>query len=114
MRESSHNGAGGILEPVWRLADHTLAAAQNRIELFQVEAQEEKARLLEIILLASVFTVLLTLGLAAATFAIVLIVWRDGAMIALACLIIAYIAGAGAAGHLLHARLKAAPPFAAS
>ena len=41
MREAANHGAGGILDPVWRLLDNTLAAAQNRIELFQAPALDE-------------------------------------------------------------------------
>jgi uncharacterized membrane protein YqjE len=53
MRVESNNGQVGILEPLWRLLDDILAVAQNRIELFRAEAQEEKVRLVELLLLAS-------------------------------------------------------------
>jgi uncharacterized membrane protein YqjE len=113
MRETPNNG-GGLLDPVWNILDQTLAAAQNRLELFRVEAQEEKIRLVEIVLLASAIMVLGTLALALATFLTVLLAWRSGSMIALAALTIAYIAGACVAGRLLRARLQSPPPFAAT
>ena len=45
--------SGGVLESFRKLCDAGLAQVQNRIELFAVEMQEEKARLLRIIVLAA-------------------------------------------------------------
>jgi uncharacterized membrane protein YqjE len=120
MRNLAHNGngngngAGGILEPVWGLLDNVLAAAQNRLELVRLEAQEEKLRLLEVFLLASAIVVLGTLALAVATFTILFYVWWNGPEIALSIVILAYAIGAGVAWRLLKARLKSGTPFADS
>jgi uncharacterized membrane protein YqjE len=115
MRDLAHNGsAGGILEPVWRLMDNAIAAAQNRLELFRVEAQEEKIRFVEVFLLASAIIILGALALAVATFAIAIYIWRSGPEIALTFLILTYATGAGVAWRLLRARLKSEKPFASS
>jgi len=115
MRNLAHNGsAGGILEPFWQLLDKTLAAAQNRLELFRVEAQEEKIRFMETFLLASAIVILGTLALAVATFTIAIYIWQSGPEIALAIIISTYAFGAVAAWRLLQARLISEKPFAGS
>ena len=116
MRNLAHNGngAGGMLEPVWGLIDNALAAAQNRLELFRVEAQEEKIQLVEIFLLASAIVVLGTLALAVATVSVVFYVWWNGPELALSLLILAYAIGTGVAWRLLRARLKSGMLFASS
>jgi uncharacterized membrane protein YqjE len=112
MREVGNNGRGGILEPVWKALDTAVAAAQNRLELFRVEVQEEKVRVMELALLASAIIVLGTLALTVGTVAVVMVVWNDGGLIALACLASGYAIGAFAAWRALKARLKSEPPFA--
>lgn len=96
------------------MVDGGLAIVENRLELFRVEAQEEKVRLFEIILLASALMVLGTLALAVATFAIVMVVWQNGTLIVLPVVIAAYAIGAFMAWRALRARLKEGPPFAGS
>ena len=44
---------GGVIESVRRLCDSGLAQLQGRIELFAVELQEEKARLVRVLVLAA-------------------------------------------------------------
>jgi uncharacterized membrane protein YqjE len=116
MHNLAQNGrsAGGVLEPFFGLVENALAAAQNRLELFRVEAQEEKIRFMEIFLLASAIVVLGTLGLALATFAIALYVWQYGPELALSFVISAYVIGTVVAWRLLKARLKSETPFASS
>ena len=115
MRNLAQNGgAGGILGPIWGFLDNALAAAQIRLELVRVEAQEEKNRLVEIFLLASAILILGTLALAVATFAIAIYIWQSGPEITLTFLILTYATGAGVAWRLLRARLKSEKPFADS
>ena len=104
MRVESNNV--GILEPLWRLLDDILSVAQNRIELFQAEAQEEKVRLVELLLLASAIVVLTTIGLTLGICAVVVAIGAEHRVIALA--IIAGVCGAGAGlfGRALRRRLS--------
>ena len=108
------NGRASLLDPFWKLLDNTLAAVQNRLELFRVEAQEEKIRLMEMLLLAAIAIVLGILAISVATFAIVLVVWQRGVLLLLPCVIGAYAAGAYFAWRGLQARLKGEAPFAAT
>jgi uncharacterized membrane protein YqjE len=108
------NGAGKLLDPVWDLLDTALAAAQNRLELFRVEAQEEKTRMVEVFLLASAILILGALALGMATFSMVYFFWWNGPEIAFSILILTYAAGAGVAWRLLKARLKSETLFASS
>ena len=118
MRDAIDNNGGGasvksLLEPVWKLLNSILAAAQNRLELFRVEAQEEKIRLFEILMLASVVMVFGTLAVGIGTFAIVALLWKAGATAAIGGVVAAYGIGAAVAWRALRARLKI-PAFAAT
>src|SRR5205085_8047365 len=112
MLEASKSGRDGILEPVWRLLDNILAVAQNRIELFQVEAKVEKIRMAQMLLLTSAVTVLATIGLTLGIFAIVILFWEDGLLTALAMLSGACVLGASLAWRALNRRLHESLPFA--
>jgi uncharacterized membrane protein YqjE len=115
MRTLANNGSeGGILDPLWGALENALAAAHNRLELFRVEAQEEKIRFMETFLLASTVVILGTLALALSTFAIAIYLWRSGPEIALTFIILTYALGAVVAWRLLLARLKSNKPFAGS
>ena len=111
---NGHDAGASLLSPLWKIVNNTLAAAQNRIELFQLEAQEEKVRLLAILLLASAITVLGTLAVAVATFVIAIMVWQNGWLIILSCLGAVYALGAFWAWRALGARLKGEAPFSAT
>lgn len=114
MNSTGNSGQGGILEPIWRLLDNVLAAGQNRLELFQVEAREEKIRVVHMLLLTSAITVLATLALALTIVAIVMMAWPDGLLMALAMVIAGCAIGAGLAWRALSKRLGDPAPFAAS
>src|SRR5947208_608322 len=66
--------AGGVFDSLRRLCDGSLALLQNRLELFAVEAQEEKARLVRtlalaaaVYFLAGVAAVMVTISIVALT-----------------------------------------------
>src|SRR5688572_8812830 len=103
--ESSNNGQVGILEPLWRLLDDILAVAQNRIELFRAEAQEEKVRLVELLLLASAVIVLTTVAMTVGICAVVLAVGVEHRVIALTVFAAICGIGAGLIGRALRRRL---------
>ena len=58
------DSAGGFFTSIRRLLDTVLATLQNRVELFAVELQEEKYRLVELLLLVGAALFLGALGLA--------------------------------------------------
>ena len=105
MRVESNNGPVGILKPLWRLLDDILAVAQNRIELFQAEAKEEKVRLVELLLLASAIVILTTIGLSLGIAAIVVAIDAAHRVIALAILGGMCATGAALVGRTLRRRL---------
>ena len=105
MRVESNNGQVGILEPLWRLLDDILAVAQNRIELFRVEAREEKIRLVELLLLASAVIVLTTAGLMFGICAVILAVGVEYRMLALIAFAAICGIGAGLIARALRRRL---------
>lgn len=114
MRDIAHNGNSSLLDPVWNILDDLFASAQNRLDLFRVEAQEEKIRIFQMILLAAAVMVLGTLALATATFAIALVVWDTGSYLVLTGVIAAYTGGAWLAWRALRRRLDGAAPFSAT
>jgi uncharacterized membrane protein YqjE len=110
MENSAANeSGGGFLQSIVRLLDGLAGAVHDRVELVRADAQAEKARLLESILLALTMVCLGTLGLLLLTFSILFFAWQGGFYLALACLIIGYGAGAFAAWRRLRWRMNAAP-----
>jgi uncharacterized membrane protein YqjE len=104
--------SGGVLDSFRRLCDAGLAQVQNRIELFAVELQEEKARLLRILVLA---TGVFFLAGVAVVMVTLTVVWLAGESARLPLLIAfsgLYLAGA-VAGFLAFRKLirSAPPPF---
>ncbi len=70
-----------------------LATISNRAELFLVEAQEERQRVLQVLLLASILIIASILALVVVTFAIVVIFWEHR-VATLAVLSLLYAGGA--------------------
>ena len=64
----------GILESLRRLAARGVALLQNRVELFSVEIQEQKARLIRTLTLLAVTVFLGCMALAMVTTAVVVLV----------------------------------------
>ncbi len=102
----------GVWASLKRILDTVLAAAQNRIELFAVELQEEKRQLVEALLCAAAFAAFAMMTLSLVTFTIVVLCWENGRLIALAVLIVLHLAGTALAWRSLQARLKSKSAFA--
>lgn len=106
MQDAGNHDQVGILQPLWRLLDDILAVAQNRIELFQAEAQEEKLKFVQILLLASAIVILTTLCLTLAIFAAI-IALGENYQVATLLIFAAICAGAAAfAGRALRRQLN--------
>ena len=94
--------AGQLVETSKRFARRLLTIGENRFELFMVEVQEERERLLHAILLALGVAALGLLAGMALTGAIVVLLWefsRVAALLVLPCLY-------GATAVYLYRRLK--------
>ncbi len=102
--------APGLFRSLRNLLDTGLEIVQNRIELIAVEYQEERSRLVGMLVAAVVGLILGTVGTVILTMAIVLACpesWRFGVTAAFG---VAYLAGAVIVLLRLHQRLRQAPP----
>jgi uncharacterized membrane protein YqjE len=104
----------GVWVSLKRILDTLLATAQNRVELFAAELQEEKCRLVEAILCAAAVAAFGMMTLTMVTFTIIFLFWENGRLHALAALSVLYLTATIMAWRALHLRLKARSPFAAS
>lgn len=102
----------GVWTSLKRLLDGVLATAQNRIELFAVELQEEKCRLVEALLCAAAVATFGIMTLSLLTFTIVVLFWDNGRLAALGCLGVLHLAGTALAWRALQLRLKRGSAFA--
>jgi uncharacterized membrane protein YqjE len=102
---------GGILASLRRILDGGLEMLQNRIELFAVELQEEKCRLIEAILWASAAVVLGMMSLTLLTFVIVIWFWDSARLAVLLALGGVYLLGTIVAWRGLRARLRRTTAF---
>ncbi len=102
----------GVWASLRRILDTLLATAQNRVELFAVELQEEKCRLVEAILCTAAVAACGMMTLSLATFTIVVLFWEKGRLAVLGGLCGLYLVGTVLAWRALQRRLKARSAFA--
>jgi len=102
----------GVWASLKRIVDTLLATAQNRVELFAVELQEEKCRLVEAILCAAAVAAFGMMTLSLVTFTVVILFWENGRLAALGGLSVLYLIGTALAWRALQARLRARSAFA--
>ena len=93
-----------------RLLDSALALVQNRFQVFTVELQEEKIRLVDLLLRAVVVVVLGFMTLIAATALLVVGLWDTSPVAVLAVVTLAYGLTAAGIGYSLKQRLQRGPP----
>jgi len=102
----------GILESLRRLAARSVALLQNRFELFSVELEEQKARLLRVLVLLALTVFLGCLALATVTAAIVVLAGEKARGPILIVLSVLYIVAGIVAFLVLRKELRSAPtPF---
>lgn len=102
----------GVFASLKRIADTLVAAVCNRIELFAVELQEEKGRLVEAILCTAAVVAFGLMTLSLVTLTVVVLFWENGRLIALGCLSVVHLAGTALAWRALQSRLKGRRAFA--
>lgn len=112
--DNTSQGEGGLLSPLRRMLKTLRDAAENRVELFLVEWQEERLRMLDALWLLMVGTVCALMALILATLIVVVIFWDTHRMLVLALLLLAYTGVAVTAFGILYSRLKRWRAFAAT
>jgi uncharacterized membrane protein YqjE len=101
---------GGVFNSVRALLVTGLALIQNRVELFGVEVEEQKARLVRSLVLAGVAIFLANTAVLVVTATIVLLV-PDGARVGvLIGMCVVYVVAAVIAFQLLRKEMASAPP----
>lgn len=109
---SAQNGAEqGVWASSRRLLHTLLGTVQNRVELFAIEMQEEKCRLVETILCVVAVASFGLMTLTLITLTIVLLLWENSHVAALISLSVLYLAATAFAWRALQARLNKRTPF---
>lgn len=113
MDQTPH-ARGGILSAAKRMLGTLRDVAENRVELFLLEAREERGRMFSALLLAAggVLCALMTLVLATAT--LVVVFWDTHRVLVLGVVTIVYAVGAVAAFVAVRSRLRKWQPFSAT
>jgi uncharacterized membrane protein YqjE len=100
----------GILESLRRLGRSGLAVLENRIELFSVELEEQKVRVVRVLVLAGAAIFLGNTALLAVSAAIVLMAGEAARLPVLIGLSVLYFLAALGAFLALRKELRSAPP----
>jgi len=111
--EQPHESAGGLFAALRRLLDTALALAQNRLQLLAVELQEEKIRLVDLLVRLVVVLVLGFMTLIAATALVVVAFWNVAPVTVLVVVTLGYGLAAAWLSYSIYQRVRQAPqPFA--
>ena len=110
MSDSPPSG-GGLFDSVKQLCSTVLSAATNRVELFTVELQEEKCRVIELVMLAAATAVCGLMSVIMLTATILYLLPAHRRWIALVVLCVIYLGGTLAAAIALKKRLHGSKPF---
>src|ERR1700693_993514 len=97
MPENEPPPSRGMLESLRRLCDSGIALLQTRVELFAVELQEQKARLVRVLVLAAVAAFLGGMAVALVTVTIVILAGETARVPVLVGLSLVYVGAAVAA-----------------
>jgi uncharacterized membrane protein YqjE len=112
--DSAPQGESGIAATLARVLQTLRETAVTRLELFLLEAKEERLRLFDALLIAAAGVVFSLMTLIMVTLTIVVFFWETHRMAALAILSLAYAGGATAAMVSLRSRLKRWRAFSAT
>ncbi|SRR6266568_6761194 len=100
----------GILESLRHLVRTGIGVAQNRVELFSVELEEQKARLVKVLVLAGAAVFLANSALLAVSVTIVVLAGEEARVAVLIGLSVVYVSAAVWAFLALRKELRSAPP----
>lgn len=113
MEQTPHR-RGGLWAAFTRLLNTLGDVADNRVELFVVEWQEERRRLLDMLVLLLAGAVFSLMALLTITLAILAAFWDTHRALVLALVIAAYLGAATAAFWVLCCRLRQWQAFSAT
>jgi len=102
--------APGFVETLRRLCSRALRSLQNSVELFAVEVQEQKARLVKVLILTATAVLLANMALLVLTATIVVLAGPGARKPVLIALSLFYVLGAAGTFVLLRKELRSAPP----
>ena len=108
------NPSSGPISSVKRLLATGLASLQNRLELFLVELDEEKHRLVELFVRILIACALGLVTLVLATFTIIYVFWERAPLTVLIVLSVVYAAATFWAFRTVQARLRSRSAFSAT
>jgi uncharacterized membrane protein YqjE len=112
--EEPEESTSGVLASLGRLLKTVLAFAQNRVELFIVEWQEERWRFFNALLLVGVVLILALMTLMAATTTIVVVCVKADRLDLVVALVLLYLVATIFSFWRLCNRLKKWEPFSAT
>src|SRR5258706_11958217 len=104
----------GLLAPVTRLLKTLVNLLENRLELFLIEIQEERVRLVDVLLLAAMGGLAALMTLILITLTVVVIFWENHRVLVLVLLTLAYATTAAVAFWTLRSRLNRWRAFTAN
>ena len=108
---ASPPSGGGLFDSVKQMGDTLLSAASNRLELFTVELQEEKCRVIELLILAAAAVICGLMSLLMVTTTVIYLLPARYRWIALVALCIVYLIGTAIAWSAVKKRLNGPKPF---
>ena len=101
---------GGLLGSLRRICDSGLALLQTRAELLSVELQEQKVRLVRVLVLAAVAVFLANMATVVVTATVVLLARESARLPLLVGFSLLYVAATAVAFVWLRRELRAGPP----
>src|SRR5215207_6497687 len=104
------NQSGGLFSSVRRMADTCLSSVHNRVELFGLELQEEKLRLVRLLLWTVAALFASFLAITVITIAVVWIFPQENRAVVLGIFAVFYTILATVLGLKLRSEIKNAPP----
>ena len=102
--------SGGLFSSVRRMADTCLSSVHNRVELFGLELQEEKLRLVRLLLWSVAALFASFLAITVITIAVVMCFPQDKRTVAVSAFGVLYAIMAIVLGLKLRSEIKNAPP----
>jgi uncharacterized membrane protein YqjE len=102
--------SNGVFESLRRLGATGLAVLQNRLELFGVEVEGQKVRLLRVLFMGAAAVLLANLALLAVTVTIIVLAGEGARVAVLVGLSLIYASAAGGVFWMLRKELRSAPP----
>lgn len=106
--------SGGLLQSLRNLAATAVGVLHTRLELLATEIEEERLRILRLVLWGCVALLFLSFGMLMLTFAVVVLFWDTHRLLAVIVLGIAYLAIGGALAMMARRGVQRARLFAAS